>query len=244
MANQNWRRIVASIDGANLSVIDRAVSATPTLTALPGAGLLTVPLFSLDPGEFILGTKLKHSTAFSGGAVTAATAELGITGALDRYASRFNVFQAVADTSVARLLQRGPTLKMSMSNGIAAAGPAAALGLLAGDRVLGLQGFSLAAGYTGAASEGAAFNSLVPGVAFEPVITVNAQIQQLDAVDRSDGSVLVLAESGGGLESDTVATPVQLTLRTTGANVNALIAGSLVIWVQTDRAPLGTLGIG
>ena len=58
-----------------------------------------IELFSLAAGELIHGVKIKHSTAFSGGTLSAFTLSIGISGLLDKYASAFDVFQAVADNT-------------------------------------------------------------------------------------------------------------------------------------------------
>lgn len=58
-----------------------------------------IELLSLPAGGIIQGVKIKHSTAFSGGTLSALTLSVGIVGVLDKYASAFDVFQAVADTT-------------------------------------------------------------------------------------------------------------------------------------------------
>jgi hypothetical protein len=57
-------------------------------------------LFTLPAGGKILGVEIKHSTAFSGGAVSAATVSVGVATEVARYAAAFNIFQAVADTTL------------------------------------------------------------------------------------------------------------------------------------------------
>lgn len=56
--------------------------------------LLTAAQF--PKGSVILGVRIKHSTAFSGGAVGACTVSVGISGDLTRFAAAFDIFQAVA----------------------------------------------------------------------------------------------------------------------------------------------------
>lgn len=56
-----------------------------------------IELFSLPAGGVIHGVKIKHSTAFSGGSISAYTVSVGITGTLAKYASAFDVFQAVGN---------------------------------------------------------------------------------------------------------------------------------------------------
>lgn len=53
-------------------------------------------LFSLEAGSVISGTKVKHSTAFAGTGIATVTMEVGIVGTTDKYATAFNVLQAVA----------------------------------------------------------------------------------------------------------------------------------------------------
>jgi hypothetical protein len=43
--------------------------------------------------------KIKHSTPFSGGSISSYTVSVGITGDLARFATAFDVFQAVGDTA-------------------------------------------------------------------------------------------------------------------------------------------------
>jgi len=56
-----------------------------------------VELVSLPANTAIEAVIVKHSTAMSGGSITAYTASVGIAGDLEKYASDFNVFQAAAD---------------------------------------------------------------------------------------------------------------------------------------------------
>ena len=58
-----------------------------------------IELFSLSAGELIHAVKIKHSTAFSGGGATSFSTSVGIAGDLDKYASAFDVFQAVSSTA-------------------------------------------------------------------------------------------------------------------------------------------------
>lgn len=54
--------------------------------------------FVLPIKGYIHATKQKHSVAFTGGAISAVTSQVGITGNLAKYAAAFNVFQAPGDT--------------------------------------------------------------------------------------------------------------------------------------------------
>lgn len=56
-------------------------------------------LFSLIAAGIIHEVKIKHSTAFAGAAISAVTISVGISGTNDKYASAFNVLQAVSSTA-------------------------------------------------------------------------------------------------------------------------------------------------
>lgn len=78
----------------------RWVKATRTYAQLAAAATTNdVEVYSLPAGGVIHAVKIKHSVAFSGGSISAYTVSVGITGNLTKYASAFNVFQAVADTT-------------------------------------------------------------------------------------------------------------------------------------------------
>ena len=80
-------------------LIPRWVKITVDETAFTaGAFTEDVEVYSLPAGGVIHGVKLKHSTAFSG-TVASFTVSIGISGDLAKYATAFDVFQAVADTT-------------------------------------------------------------------------------------------------------------------------------------------------
>ena len=56
----------------------------------------SVTLFTPAANQVIHGVRIKHSTAFSGGGATSTTVSVGISGNTTKYASAFDVFQAVA----------------------------------------------------------------------------------------------------------------------------------------------------
>lgn len=58
-----------------------------------------ITLVTLPIGAVVHAVKQKHSTAFAGGAISAYTTSVGITGNLTKYAAAFNVFQAVSATA-------------------------------------------------------------------------------------------------------------------------------------------------
>jgi hypothetical protein len=57
-----------------------------------------IELFSLPARGVIHKVVIKHTTAFSGGSLTAYTISVGIVGTLAKYAAAFDVFQATGDT--------------------------------------------------------------------------------------------------------------------------------------------------
>lgn len=63
------------------------------------ATTINVNLFTLPIGGIIHGVKIKHSTAFAGTSITAVTLSVGIAGTVAKYASAFDVFQAVSGTA-------------------------------------------------------------------------------------------------------------------------------------------------
>lgn len=58
-----------------------------------------VTLFTLAPGAIIEGVKIKHSSEFTGGAISTYTLSVGLTGDSSKYASAFDVFSAVGSTN-------------------------------------------------------------------------------------------------------------------------------------------------
>jgi hypothetical protein len=80
-------------------VIARWTKYTVGFAALAAAALTnSVTLFNLQAAGVIHGVKIKHSTAFSGGAISAYTVAIGVAGDETRYAPDFDVFQAVSPT--------------------------------------------------------------------------------------------------------------------------------------------------
>ena len=63
------------------------------------AGSETIVLFALPFENILHGIEIKHSTAFTGGTITAYTIEVGIVGDTERLASAFDIFQAVSSTT-------------------------------------------------------------------------------------------------------------------------------------------------
>jgi len=59
----------------------------------------SINLFVLPAGADIHEVKIKHSTAFAGGAIASYTISVGISGTLAKYAAAFDVFQAVSGTA-------------------------------------------------------------------------------------------------------------------------------------------------
>ncbi len=61
-----------------------------------------ITLFTLPKGGIIIGVKIKHSVLFSGGGLGSMTVAVGdtATSTANAYATAFDVFQAVADTTM------------------------------------------------------------------------------------------------------------------------------------------------
>lgn len=57
-----------------------------------------IELFELGIKYLVKGVIVKHTTAFSGGAIATYNVNVGISGNLNKYAGPFDVFQAVGDT--------------------------------------------------------------------------------------------------------------------------------------------------
>jgi len=73
---------------------------TKAHTDLQAAALTNdIEILSLPAGAVIHAVRIKQSTAFAGTLISAYTLSVGIVGTLNKYASAFDVFQAVADTT-------------------------------------------------------------------------------------------------------------------------------------------------
>jgi len=79
--NPRWRKFTYSYSDFSTAATSSAVTA-----------------FSLQAGEGIDAVVVKHTTAFSGGTISAYTIEVGQSGDTNEYAQAFNVFQAVGGT--------------------------------------------------------------------------------------------------------------------------------------------------
>lgn len=101
----NTLEVANSVNAASYLVAGVAAVPTWTKYTVPysafsvAANTNAITLFTLPAGGFILGVKIKHSTAFSGGGLTAYTISVGITGNDTKFASPFDVFQAVSGTA-------------------------------------------------------------------------------------------------------------------------------------------------
>ncbi len=58
-----------------------------------------VPLFTLDATEVVTGFYVKHSTAFTGGAISAAKVKVGPASSSDKYVDEFDVFAAASSSN-------------------------------------------------------------------------------------------------------------------------------------------------
>lgn len=64
-----------------------------------GATTNSITLVALPAKRMVHGVVIKHSTAFSGGGITSYTVEVGVAANVAKYASAFDTFQAVSDTT-------------------------------------------------------------------------------------------------------------------------------------------------
>ncbi len=67
-----------------------------TFSAMGAVATGTTTAFALANNEIIRGVIVKHSTLFTGTAITAAKIKVGIAGQTDKYGDEFDVHQAVA----------------------------------------------------------------------------------------------------------------------------------------------------
>lgn len=80
--------------------VSRWIKITKTYSDFSTAGLSNdIEIYSLPAKSVIQGCVIKHSTLFSGGTIATYTASVGINGNLVKYATAFNVFQAVSNTT-------------------------------------------------------------------------------------------------------------------------------------------------
>lgn len=96
---------LATLDGAGLLAQDLGNLSYPVWTKYTvaataftaAAATEDIELFSLAARGTIHRVVIKHTTAFSGGTLSALTLSVGITGTLTKYAAAFDVFQATGD---------------------------------------------------------------------------------------------------------------------------------------------------
>lgn len=82
------------------SIVERYTLTKGDLTT--AATTQTIDLRTLPKGHIVLGVRIKHSTAFSGGSISAMTVSVGAAaGTATTFAAAFDVFQAAADTTAA-----------------------------------------------------------------------------------------------------------------------------------------------
>lgn len=70
---------------------------TPYTTAQTSSTVITIPLFSIPAASMLTSVVMKHTVAFSGTAISAVTASLGISGSAAKFINSFDVHQSVAD---------------------------------------------------------------------------------------------------------------------------------------------------
>lgn len=85
---------------SDVTVFPAWVKTTLSYTQFQAASTTnSITLLVLPAGGVIHSVKIKHSTAFAGTSITAMTVSVGVTGTLNKYASAFDVYQAVSDTT-------------------------------------------------------------------------------------------------------------------------------------------------
>lgn len=91
--NTGWKMLAAAGNAPTW------IKVTKVFGDLAAAALTNdIQLLSLAAGGFIHAAKIKHSAAFTGGAIATYTLSIGIVGNLTKYAPAFNVFQAPGNT--------------------------------------------------------------------------------------------------------------------------------------------------
>lgn len=107
---ENLLPLVGLVDTNALQILSNKITAgdripywrkyTKTFTDFSTAATTnSIDLFQLPAGGVILAVKLKHSAAFTGGALSAYTISVGIVGTLAKYLAAQNVFAAPGATN-------------------------------------------------------------------------------------------------------------------------------------------------
>lgn len=91
----SWFNSLRTAGLASLGAVKYTVSYSDLSAA---ATTNDIELYSLAAMEIPIFHEIKHSTAFSGGSVSALTLSVGISGDLAKYLAAFDVFQAIGDT--------------------------------------------------------------------------------------------------------------------------------------------------
>ena len=84
-----------------LTLSPQWIKVTKSYTDFATAGLTNdIEIYSLPAGAMIHRVIIKHTTAFAGGTISAYTLSVGVASNLVKYATAFNVFQAVDGTTL------------------------------------------------------------------------------------------------------------------------------------------------
>lgn len=90
---------VLNTEGRNINTAPTVVKITVLATDFTAAATVEdIEIFTLPIRAQIINSIIKHTTAFSGGTLSAANLSVGFTGVLDAIIGDFDVFQAVGDT--------------------------------------------------------------------------------------------------------------------------------------------------
>lgn len=94
---------VNALRTAGIAVENQSIVFDPKITKgfadFSTAGLTNdIEFHSLLAKQMMTGAIIKHTTAFAGTGITAVKMTLGLSGALDKYSNKFDIFQAVGNT--------------------------------------------------------------------------------------------------------------------------------------------------
>jgi len=187
--------------------VPRWVKYTKTFADLTAASLTNeIELFQLPAGGVIHAVKIKSTTPFTGGSISAYTVEVGINGNTDKYAAAFDVWPAVQGY-IYRLVQAPFNDDLTL----------AAFGNTDGE----IAGLTISGSYDQAEIE--ALRAKCEELA-DDARAMRAVLNAFWTGQRLGG------------ENHDVATSIRLTARSTGANLSEATAGSVNVWVLQSVA--------
>ncbi len=210
--------------------VPRWVKYTKTFSQLAAAATVNeVELFQLPDGGLIHGIKLKASTAFTGGAISAYTAEIGITGNTDKYIVPFNILAAVSGTNYR--LAWAPFFDDFAPAVFGSADAEISGSVTTANGAIG----ALAISNPPTQAEAFALRNATETLA-DDVRALATAAEELGDDGRALRATLAGLFVGNriGGEAHNAATSIRITARSTGANLSSATAGSLDVWVLTS----------